>query len=203
MLEMIIDTLREWGIIGLLLGIGVEALSIPFPAAIVFLLYGYIINPAGWELVWISLLSAAVYTAVAYIPYVLSVRYHYLVSNRIKTGRAQRMVRFMERYREWTIAGGRVLGMGYIVYVAAFCKISPIKYGLFTFIGVLPVALAMLYLGGLGNVGEVYYVFQNLQYVITAVIVAGICYYIYYRYKLKNRREQRGALKETDSYFRK
>lgn len=196
MLEMIIETLKEWGITGLFLGIGVEALSIPFPAAIVFLLYGYVINPAGWDLLGISLAASAVYTAVAYIPYGLSIRYHYLVSDRIETGRAQRMVKFMEKYRGWTIAAGRVLGMGYIVYVAAFCKITPLRYGFFTFIGVLPVALLMLYLGGLGNVGEVYTVFQNLQYVISALILAGIGYYIYYRVRLKKKNEQRKTFVE-------
>lgn len=190
MLEMILDILRELGITGLIIGIGVEALSIPFPAAIFFLFYGYLMNPDGWELVWISFASAAAYTAIAYLPYLLSLKFKHVVERRIKTGRAQRMVRFMKKYREWTIAGGRVLGMGYIVYVAAFCKIGPVRYGLFTFIGVLPVAFSMLYLGGLGNVEAVYNAFQNVQYVITTVLLLGIGYYIYYRYKLKVQKEK-------------
>ncbi|MFC4736329.1 DedA family protein [Bacillus daqingensis] len=191
MIDMILTTLRELGWMGLFIGVAVEALSIPFPAAIIFLLYGYLIDPTGMDLVWLSLASAAIYTAVAFLPYALSVKFKYVVERRIRTGRAQRMVRFMQKYRGWTIAAGRVLGMGYIVYVAAFCRISPARYGIFTFIGVLPVAFLMLYLGGLGNVEAVYAAFQQVQYVITAVIVLAIGGYVYYRIRQRKKHHKR------------
>jgi membrane protein DedA with SNARE-associated domain len=189
MLEIIFDILKQLGIAGLIMGIGVEALSVPFPAAIVFLLYGYVMQPSGLELVWISLGASAAYTAIAYIPYLLSVKFKYLVQRRVQSGRAQRMVSVMEKYGGWTIAGGRVLGMGYIVYVASFCRISPLRYGIFTFIGIVPVALSMLYLGGLGNVEAVYTTFQNVQYLVMGVLAAALAYYIYYR--VKRRKEAR------------
>jgi membrane protein DedA with SNARE-associated domain len=189
MLEVIFDILRELGWAGLIAGIAVEALSIPFPAAIIFLIYGYLIGPSGWDIVWISLLASAAYTIIAYIPYYLSLRFQGFVQRRLVSKRAKRMVRFMEKYREWTIAAGRVLGMGYIVYVAAFCRITPLRYGVFTFIGVFPVAVVMLYLGTLGVVGEAYGVFQNVQYLIAGLFAAAVVYYIYFRMKSKKKTE--------------
>lgn len=189
MLEVIFDILRELGWAGLIAGIAVEALSIPFPAAIIFLIYGYLIGPAGWDIIWISLLASAAYTVISYIPYYLSIRFKGLVQHRLVSRRAKRMVRFMEKYREWTIAAGRILGMGYIVYVASFCKITPLRYGLFTFIGVFPVAVLMLYLGTLGVVGEAYGVFQNVQYLIAGLFAAAVVYYIYFRIKSKKKAE--------------
>ncbi|QKS72988.1 VTT domain-containing protein [Paenalkalicoccus suaedae] len=193
MIQMILEFLRELGLVGLFIGIGVEALSIPFPAAIIFLLYGYLINPTGMELVWISLLSALIYTAVSYIPYAFALKYQDAVTKRMGSKRVKKMIARAEKYREWTIAIGRVLGMGYIVYVATFCKMSPTRYGIFTFIGVLPVAFAMLYLGGLGNVGEVYEIFQQVQYVVMAVIVGLIVLYVLYRVRLKQKQVVKDA----------
>lgn len=189
MLEFIFNILRELGWIGLIAGIAVEALSIPFPAAIIFLIYGYLIGPTGWDLIWISVIASAAYTVIAYIPYYLSNRFQGFVQRRLVSRRAKRMVRFMKKYRGWTIAAGRVLGMGYIVYVAAFCKITPLRYGFFTFIGVFPVAVVMLYLGTLGVVGEAYGVFQNVQYLIALLFAAVVIYYIYYRVKTKKKAE--------------
>ncbi|PKR77346.1 hypothetical protein CEY16_11475 [Halalkalibacillus sediminis] len=193
MLEVIFDILRELGMTGLVLGIGIEALSVPFPAAIIFLIYGYLINPSGWELVWVSFVASVVYTLIAYIPYVLSIRFKHQVEKRVQSKRKQRMVKFMEKYRGWTIAAGRILGMGYIVYVAAVCKISPLRYGIFTFIGVFPVALLMLYLGGLGVVGEAYGAFQGMQYVITGLIILAAVYYISAKIKRRKAARMKGV----------
>ncbi|MFB4163610.1 DedA family protein [Alteribacillus sp. JSM 102045] len=187
MLKILLDTLEQLGLIGLFLGIAVEAISIPFPAAIVILVYGYIMDPSGLEWVLISLGAAAVYTAVSFIPYWLSLRYDHLLQNRVNTSSSKRMLRFMDKYREWTISAGRILGMGYIVYLAAFYKITPFRYGLFTFIGVLPVAFLMFYLGSLGNIEVVYTWFQNVQYGIMVLIAGAIGWYVYYRVKTRKR----------------
>ncbi|MFB5663280.1 DedA family protein [Alteribacillus sp. HJP-4] len=187
MLELILETLKQLGFWGLLIGIGIEALSVPFPAAIVFLVYGYIMEPSGWSWLFIGFGSAAAYTAVAFIPYWLSLRYDHLLQKRVNSAGAQRMLKFMDKYREWTITAGRILGMGYIVYVAAFSRISPLRYAFFTFIGVLPVAVLMFYLGSLGNIEAVYTWFQNIQYIITVVIIGLLTYYVYYRIKRRSK----------------
>ncbi|RSL29335.1 hypothetical protein D7Z54_31775 [Salibacterium salarium] len=188
MLEFLLTLLEQLGLAGLLIGIAVEAISLPFPAAIVLLVYGYIIDPAGWEWLLLSLCSAAAYTATAFIPYWLSLRYDHLLKNRVDKAGTRHMMKFMQRYREWTITAGRVLGMGYIVYVAAFYKITPFRYGFFTFIGVLPVAIVMLYLGRLGNIETVYTWFQNIQYGLMVLLTGAIGWYIYYRIKRKKKK---------------
>ncbi|SDH90275.1 membrane protein DedA, SNARE-associated domain [Alteribacillus persepolensis] len=187
MLTFLLETLEQLGLVGLFLGTAIEAISIPFPAAIVFLVYGYIMDPSGIDWVMLSIGSAAVYTAVSYIPYGLSLRFDYLLQRRVNQAKSKRMHTFMQKYREWTIAAGRVLGMGYIVYLAAFYKITPFRYGFFTFIGVLPVAFLMFYLGSLGNIEVVYNWFQRAQSLIIGVIVIGAGIYIFYRWRTKKR----------------
>lgn len=187
MLTFLLDTLEQLGLLGLFLGVAVEAISIPFPAAIVMLVYGYIMNPSGLEWVLLSFEAAAAYTAVSFIPYWLSLRYDYLLQNRINKSSSKQMLKFMDKYREWTISAGRVLGMGYIVYLAAFYKITPFRYGFFTFLGILPVAFLMFYLGSLGNIEVVYTWFQNVQYGIIFLIIGAIGWYIFYRVRTKKK----------------
>ncbi|MDQ0297668.1 membrane protein DedA with SNARE-associated domain [Salibacterium salarium] len=191
MLAFLLDTLEQLGLAGLFLGIAVEAISFPFPAAIVLLVYGYIIDPTGWEWILLSIYAALLYTAVAYIPYWVSLRYDHLLKNRVDKAGTRQMMKFMENYREWTITAGRVLGMGYIVYVAAFYKIKPVRYGFFTFIGVWPVSLLMLYLGRLGNIEIVYTWFQNIQYALMVLLGGAVSWYIYYRMKRRKRTSSR------------
>ncbi|CAM3790368.1 hypothetical protein [Alkalicoccus chagannorensis] len=202
MLEIIFEFLRELGWIGLVIGVSVEGLSVPFPAAIVFLVYGYVMNPAGLDFLWLSLLGAGAYTVVSYIPYVIAVRWQHVVQRRMTSVRVKKMIRFMERNRNATIAIGRTLGMGYIVYVAAVCRIGPVRYGIFTFLGVFVVGPPMLYLGSLGNVGEVYAVFQQLQYVIAAFLLLGVGAYLYFWIRKKRRlarHQQRGGDQHHES----
>ncbi|SFM41824.1 DedA family protein [Salibacterium qingdaonense] len=196
MLELILNALEQLGLAGLFLGVAVEAISSPFPAAIVLLVYGYIIDPTGWNWVLLSISSAAVYTAIAYIPYWLALRYDYLLQKQVDKAGTRQMMKFMDKYREWTITAGRILGMGYIVYVAAFYRITPFRYGFFTFIGVLPVALLMLYLGRLGNIEVVYSWFQGIQYVLMAALAGLIGWYIYYR--LNRRKKEAGRKKNEE-----
>ncbi|WP_240376281.1 DedA family protein [Bacillus piscicola] len=185
MLPFILDILKNVGVVGLFLGISIEAMSLPFPAAIVILVYGYILDPGGWGFVILSVGAAACYTAVAFIPYGLALRYDHLLQNRMSKAGAKQMITFMKKYKEWTITAGRILGMGYIVYVAAFYRITPLTYGFFTFIGILPIALLMFYLGSIGNIEAVYTWFQNIQYAISALIVILIVSYLFYRWKRK------------------
>ncbi|WP_026702067.1 DedA family protein [Salibacterium aidingense] len=195
MLDLILRVLEQLGLFGLFLGIAIEAISFPFPAAIVLLVYGYIIDPSGWQWTLLSIASAAVYTVVAFIPYWISLRYDHILQNRVDKAGTRQMMKFMDKYREWTITAGRILGMGYIVYVAAFYRITPFRYGFFTFIGVLPIALLMLYLGRLGNIKVVYSWFQGLQYILMVVLAGLIGWYIYYRLrrrkKMTNREQDR------------
>ncbi|MFZ4454056.1 DedA family protein [Salibacterium aidingense] len=191
MLDLILRVLEQLGLFGLFLGIAIEAISFPFPAAIVLLVYGYIIDPSGWQWTLLSIASAAVYTVVAFIPYWISLRYDHILQNRVDKAGTRQMMKFMDKYREWTITAGRILGMGYIVYVAAFYRITPFRYGFFTFIGVLPIALLMLYLGRLGNIEVVYSWFQGLQYILMVVLAGLIGWYIYYRLRRRKKMTNR------------
>ncbi|WP_018923258.1 DedA family protein [Salsuginibacillus kocurii] len=195
MLEFILSILEQLGIVGLILGVAIEALSIPFPAAIFMLAYGYILDPGWTDWFLLSLLSSGIYMVVSFIPYLLANRYHYLFKKKLNSGRLKRMQHMVEKYGEWAIAGGRMVGMGYIAYVAAFCEIRPFRYGLFTFIGVFPTALLMFYLGQLGNIEVIYNWFQRFQYVIFSIIALLIGGYIALRlYQVKRAKKTRKSI---------
>ncbi|PSL45908.1 membrane protein DedA with SNARE-associated domain [Salsuginibacillus halophilus] len=181
MLEFILSTLESLGLFGLFIGVAVEALSIPFPAAVFMLAYGYILDPDPISWIWLSLGSAVIYTLISFIPYAFAKRYENWVQKKVKHSKIEKMTRYVKKYGDWVVAVGRVLGMGYIAYTASVSNISSVRYAIFTFIGVLPTAFVMFYLGQLGNIEAVYEWFQRSQYVIFSLLATAIGAYVAYR----------------------
>ncbi|MFC5711613.1 DedA family protein [Thalassorhabdus alkalitolerans] len=189
MIEYALEILGQLGIIGLFLGVAIEALSIPFPAGIFILAYGYILDPGGWELVGLSFAVSICYVAVSYIPYLLSQRYDYILKRHVNKPSIKKMVRLVEKHGDWALAAGRMLGAGYIAYVAVFCQITPLRYGVLTFIGIFPTALVMFYVGQLGNIEAAYEWFQNFQFAIFSLLALLTALYLMYRLK-RNKKYQ-------------
>ncbi|MBM7096313.1 VTT domain-containing protein [Bacillus sp. H-16] len=182
MIEMILEVLRNIGIAGLMVGIVIEAVSIPFPAALFVLVYGYILDPTLTEMVLLSLGSSAVYVAFSYIPYFLSIKYEPFIRKKVSKNKVKTAEKWIQDYGEWMIAVGRVLGMGYIAYIAGFSKIRPVSFGVFTFLGFFPLAFLMFYLGSLGNLEKMADWFQNAQWLIYSILAAAAVIYLVYRW---------------------
>ncbi|WP_026690776.1 DedA family protein [Alteribacter aurantiacus] len=182
MVETILEVLRSIGFIGLFLGIVIEAISIPFPAALFVLVYGYILNPTLPELFLLSLGSSAIYVAFSYIPYYLSIKYEPFIRKKVSKNKVRTAERWIQDYGEWMIAVGRVLGMGYIAYIAGFSKIRPVAFGVFTFLGFFPLSFLMFYLGSLGNLEKMAEWFQNAQTIIYSILGVALIGYVVFRY---------------------
>ncbi|MGJ9382287.1 DedA family protein [Salipaludibacillus sp. CF4.18] len=143
MLNFILDVLRELGWIGLLIGIAIEALSFPFPAAIFVLIYGYLLDPGWGEILFFSILTSLFYVLVSFIPYFLSIRYDKFVRRKIPQQKLLFAQKWIDRYGDWMIAVGRFIGMGYITYIAGLGKMSKFKFAGLTFIGFYPLSVLM------------------------------------------------------------
>ncbi|TMW71830.1 DedA family protein [Alteribacter natronophilus] len=185
MVEIILEFLRELGFAGLFIGIVVEALSIPFPAALFVLVYGYILDPSPGEIILLSAGSAAVYTAFSYVPYYLSIKFEPAIRKSVSREKIKAAGGWIRKYGEWMIAAGRVLGMGYIAYIAGFSNIRPLAFGAYTFAGFFPLSLLMFYLGTLGNLDFMAEAFQNTQWLIFTMIAVAVTVWIGYRVLLK------------------
>ncbi|RIW35098.1 hypothetical protein D3H55_08605 [Bacillus salacetis] len=169
------------GMWGLLLGVFIEAVSLPFPAALFILIYGYILKPGPMEVILYGLMISLFYVLISYIPYWLSIRYESSIRKKLSKRKQAKFDRWTEKYGDWTITLGRILGMGYIAYLGGFCTIKPARYGFLTFIGVLPVAIVMFYLGSIGNLNAMKESFESVQYVINALLLTTAISYVLFK----------------------
>jgi membrane protein DedA with SNARE-associated domain len=185
------------GLWGLLLGIFIEAVSLPFPAALFILIYGYILKPGPLEIILYGLAVSAAYVLISYIPYWLSIKYESSIRGRLSRKKQKKFDHWNEKYGDWTITLGRILGMGYIAYLGGFCGIKPGRYGFLTFLGILPISMVMLYLGSIGNLNVLKEGFQNVQWIINGLILTLAISYILIR--LLRRKASFGKLKQKDN----
>jgi membrane protein DedA with SNARE-associated domain len=196
-IEPIMQFMVGLGIWGLLLGIFIEAVSLPFPAALFILIYGYILKPAPLEVIFYGLAVSLFYVLVSYVPYWLSLRYESRIRSKLSEKKQDKFDRWNRKYGDWTIAMGRVLGMGYIAYIGGFCSIKPARYGFLTFIGILPVAMVMLYLGSIGNLSVMKESFQSVQWVINGLLLTISISFVLF--KLLRKKASFTKLKQKDN----
>ncbi|TYS01566.1 VTT domain-containing protein [Rossellomorea vietnamensis] len=185
------------GIWGLLLGVLIEAVSLPFPAALFILIYGYILQPSPLEIILYSLAVSVFYVMVSFIPYWLSIKYETDIRRKLSKKKQQKFDRWTEKYGDWTITLGRILGMGYIAYLGGFCSIKPARYGMLTFLGVLPVSITMFYLGSIGNLAALKEGFNNVQWVINGLLLTTTVSYVLF--KLLKRKPALAKVKQKDN----
>ncbi|WP_280770025.1 DedA family protein [Salipaludibacillus daqingensis] len=201
MVEWILDVLRNLGWIGLGLGVAIEALSIPFPAAIFVIVYGYLLNPSWLEIFSYSIITTMIYVVVSFVPYYISIRYEGFVKKKLPQQKLKFAQKWIDRYGDWMIAVGRFIGMGYITYIAGLSKMNKMKFALLTFIGFYPLSVLMFYLGTLGNLEIIVERFQQTQGVIFAGIVVAICCYVLFRlYRRKKYKESTDKSAHSSSH---
>ncbi|RDI43138.1 DedA family protein [Falsibacillus pallidus] len=182
MMQPIIDFLIQLGWIGLLIGVAFEALSIPIPSSFFIVFYGYMLKPGLLEIFLIGLLITGVYIIFSFVPYWLSIKFEDKLKSKISKKKMKKAMNWIDKYGDWSIALGRIFGMGYIAFIGGFCKIKPMKYALLTFIGVYPLAVLFVYLGTLGNIKAINGMINHVSWwaggiiLIIAVIIFGMKY---------------------------
>lgn len=180
MLDVILEVLKDMKWFGLIIGIAIEAISLPFPAALVVLIYGYLLNPSLPEMVMLAFVSSLIYVAFSFIPYWLSIKYESKIRKKLSKNKMRTAEHWVEKYGEWMIAFGRVIGMGYIAYIAGFSKIGPVAFGFYTFLGFFPLSFLMFFLGSLGHLEKISKWFQHTQWLLYSLIGITIVGYLTY-----------------------
>lgn len=184
MVQYMLDVLADFGAVGLLIVMAIEGSSLPFPGFLLVLAYGYVLHPSTLEFIVIAVAMSLIYSLFSYIPYGIGLKIDVLIPKRFrrKLLKARHLFR---RYGQWSIALLRPFGVGnYISYVAGMSKVKPVKYGLLTFVGVLPWATVMLFLGRVfqGN-GQAFIVFfQNYEWYFYAALIFAALTYVVIRY---------------------
>ncbi|MDN4074652.1 DedA family protein [Fictibacillus terranigra] len=181
MFEMIFHFLKEMGAAGLFMGTALEASSVPFPGALVILIYGFLLKPNLLETLLLALAVSAVYTIFSYVPYVIGYKLESKMKEKFSEKKVEKTKRGFKKYGEWSIALSRPLGIGnYVSYAAGMSKVNRWKFGGLTFIGIFPLAVAMLFLGRLGEVKTVNHVLQASQnYILAGAGVLLVCCLLY------------------------
>ncbi|RLQ95351.1 DedA family protein [Falsibacillus albus] len=177
MLQTVFNFLVHLGWIGLLLGVSIEALSIPFPASFIILLYGYLLKPSFLEMLLIALAISIIYVLCSFFPYWLSIKFEDKMTKKISKKKMKKVMKWIDKYGDWTITLGRIFGMGYIAFIGGFCKIKPLKYALLTFIGVFPLSFLFVYLGTLGDVKVINKMIQNVSWWLLGAAAAIVLIY--------------------------
>ena len=145
--ETIVTFLKQIGLIGLLVVMFLEGSSLPFPGVAVVLSYGYALRPSLSEVVIISIVMSIVYSIASFIPYALAYKSEETINKKFgkKLAKAQDWFR---RYGLWSVCLTRPFSVGnYISYVAGMSKVPRVKYFFYTFIGILPWSIVMLFVG--------------------------------------------------------
>ncbi|SFD71346.1 membrane protein DedA, SNARE-associated domain [Bacillus sp. OV194] len=188
MFEMIFHFLKELGAVGLFIGTSLEASSIPFPGALVILIYGFLLKPNLVESLLLALAVSAVYTIFSYVPYMIGYKLESKMKEKFNEKKVEKTKKVFKKYGEWSIALSRPLGIGnYVSYAAGMSKVNRWKFGGLTFIGIFPLAVAMLFLGRLGEVKTVNHVLQASQSYILAGAGVLLVGFLLYKFVYKKR----------------
>mgnify|MGYP001059626782 CR=1 FL=1 len=153
-MEFVLSFLEGMGMPGLLVLMAVLGLSIPIPgASVIIIAYGYISQPTSVGMLLISLGMSGVYTVSCFFPYWIGSNVYFQIRRGFKGteffkrgfAKAQEWFR---KYGDWSVLLARPAGAGmFISYVAGMFKMRLWKYFVFTFMGIFPWSLGLLFLG--------------------------------------------------------
>ncbi|TDQ36093.1 DedA family protein [Aureibacillus halotolerans] len=188
MIEFIIDIVRGFGVWGLYVGLFLEASSLPFPGAITALIYGYFLKPDPLRLFYYALIASLLYTVASFIPYTIGYKMENFVERKIGARKIKKATSFFQRCGVWSIAFSRPLGIGnYISYISGMSHIRPIYFACLTFIGIFPWLAFTLFLGTLGNLSFMTFLFGEIQKYIILLVVIAIISFAGFKYVQKRR----------------
>ena len=165
------------GLGGLLLAMALEGSSLPFPGMAVVLAFGYALQPDLAQLPIIALLMSLAYTGASYIAYGIGRKMEQQIRKRYAKP-LDKAQKWFCKYGDWSIALLRPFGLGnYVSYIGGMSRVHPVKYGIYTLMGIYPWSLAMLWLGRVSRGGgevvkELLWSHRCLLVTVLAVIVA-------------------------------
>lgn len=178
---------------GIVVLMAIESACVPIPSEVIMPFSGYLVFLGRFRLVWVALAgtlgcnagSAAAYAVGFYGGRPLAERYgYYLWISKSDLALADR---WFDRFGDWAVFFARLMPVvrTFIALPAGVARMNFLEFNIYTFLGSLPWCSALAYaglkLGSRWNILHPY--FQHLDTVVVVVIVAGLAFVIYHKWK--------------------
>jgi len=191
--SLIISLISAMGYLGIILAMAIESACIPLPSEIIMPFSGYLVSQGRFSLWWVSLAGALGCSLGSVLAYGLGVwggrplvlKYgKYVLIQRKDLERADQ---FFEKHGDKATFLARLLPVirTFISLPAGVARMDFAKFLFYSFAGSLPWCLLLAWIGfKLGERwDEVHVIFQKLDLLIGAVIVAAIAWFVWAHWK--------------------
>lgn len=186
--------LPPFGYFTVMLGSLAEGLALPFPSVILVIMAGAAVAHGRMSFVNVVMGASLAYTMGALVPYVIGrnvarfKRHKWAISltARAPLGQAQAL---FSRHGHKIVALSRPFFVGnWVSYIAGFAHMSPLKFVVYTFLGILPWAIAATSVGWLFgyNIPRAVAIFREYSALLGALGVLVIVVLFAWQ-KVKNR----------------
>ena len=189
----IIAVISQTGYLGIVLLMAIESACIPLPSEVIMPFSGYLVYTGRFHLLWVGLAGAVGCNLGSLVAYYVG-----LVGGRPLVERYGRWLlvthhdlemadRFFARYGDWAVFIARLLPVirTFIAFPAGVSRMNQARFHLHTFLGSLPVCLALAYAGM--KLGQRWMTlreyFHRFDAVLGVVIVVGAVWFIHNRWK--------------------
>jgi len=188
--HFLVETIGQWGYIGIFLLMFLESSFFPFPSEVVMIPAGYLAYKGEMNIVLIILSGLLGSISGAWLNYLIASKFgRKFLEKFISTEKLNKLDKFFEKHGHISTFSGRLIPgvRQYISFPAGLAKMNGLIFSLFTGLGSL---IWILVLVGLG-----YFIGQNQTLIhkylkeitLITLIILGIIIFIYYKYqKAKN-----------------
>lgn len=195
-LQTVFDLIKSFGMYGLFVATAIEASSVPFPGAMFVLVYGFVVDLNGWQLVLLGAVNSVVYTVFTLIPYAIGYRIESYSKKKFDKRKIEKAQVWFQKYGDWSITLSRPLSIGnYISYLSGISKVKPIRFIILTYLGVFPWNTFLLFAGSSGSLESIQQVLKIMEkfgfwFIIIVLITIGVGLFL--RYNRQKQRSEKG-----------
>lgn len=190
---IIIAVISKLGYAGITLLMAIESACIPLPSEVIMPFSGYLVSTGRFSLIWVAVAGAAgcnlgslvAYYAGAWGGRPLAEKYGRLVM--VSRHDLEMADRFFHRYGDWAVFIARLLPVirTFIALPAGISRMKFLRFNTYTFLGSLPWCWVLAYIGY--KLGPRWPIlreyFHRFDAVIGVVIVVGVAWFVYDRWK--------------------
>ena len=187
--HFLVETIGQWGYVGIFLLMFLESSFFPFPSEVVMIPAGYLAYNGEMNIVLVILSGVLGSISGAWLNYLIASKFgRKFLEKFISTEKLNKLDEFFEKHGHISTFSGRLIPgvRQYISFPAGLAKMNGLVFSFFTGLGSL---IWILVLVGLG-----YFIGQNQTLIhkylkeitVITLIILGIIIFIYYKYqKLK------------------
>jgi membrane protein DedA with SNARE-associated domain len=197
----IVEVISAAGYAGIAVLMAIESACIPLPSEVIMPFAGYLVSIGQLSLIGAATAGALGCNVGSTIAYYVAAKGGRPAFERwgsyvlVSPADMDRAERFFQRYGAITVFVGRLLPVvrTFIAFPAGLARMPMLKFQVYTFLGSWPWCFALAYVGYV--LGERWHsdptfrsVFHEFDILIVFVIVAGAAWFVWSRWREKNRR---------------